>query len=108
MPQLRSNPMRACERVLGGVGQPGDLFTDPHLLATGGLLDVFVSSIGGNRARKSGCPPCQSNSDRTAIGPGSGANLPSRRALAGGADRGRFLPRRIDNLFEAGVIGRPV
>jgi crotonobetainyl-CoA:carnitine CoA-transferase CaiB-like acyl-CoA transferase len=38
------------------VGQPGDLFTDPHLLATGGLLDVFISRIGGTEGNKVGLP----------------------------------------------------
>ena len=38
------------------VGQPGDLFTDPHLLATGGLLDVFISRIGGMEGKKVGLP----------------------------------------------------
>ena len=39
-----------CERAAvswAPVGEPGDLFTDVHLLATGGLLDVFVSRLGG-------------------------------------------------------------
>jgi crotonobetainyl-CoA:carnitine CoA-transferase CaiB-like acyl-CoA transferase len=37
---------RRCERAnvsWAPVGQPGDLFTDEHLLATGGLIDVFIS-----------------------------------------------------------------
>jgi crotonobetainyl-CoA:carnitine CoA-transferase CaiB-like acyl-CoA transferase len=38
------------------VGQPGDLFADPHLLATGGLLDVFISRIGGAEGKKVGLP----------------------------------------------------
>ena len=38
------------------VGQPGDLFTDPHLLATGGLLDVFISRVGGTDGKKVGLP----------------------------------------------------
>jgi crotonobetainyl-CoA:carnitine CoA-transferase CaiB-like acyl-CoA transferase len=48
-----------CERAnvsWARVGQPGDLFTDPHLLATGGLLDVFISRIGGNEGKKVGLP----------------------------------------------------
>ncbi len=39
-----------CERAnvsWAPVGQPGDLFSDPHLLATGGLLDVMISRLGG-------------------------------------------------------------
>jgi crotonobetainyl-CoA:carnitine CoA-transferase CaiB-like acyl-CoA transferase len=38
------------------VGQPGDLFADPHLLATGGLVDVFISRIGGTEGQKVGLP----------------------------------------------------
>lgn len=48
-----------CERAnvsWAPVGQPGDLFTDPHLLATGGLLDVFISRIGGEEGKKIGLP----------------------------------------------------
>jgi len=43
-----------CERAAvswAPVGQPGDLFADPHLLATGGLLDVMISRIGGNEGK---------------------------------------------------------
>lgn len=48
-----------CERAnvsWAPVGQPGDLFTDPHLLATGGLLDVFISRTGGSDGKKAGLP----------------------------------------------------
>ena len=48
-----------CERAnvsWARVGQPGDLFADPHLLATGGLLDVFISRIGGTEGKKVGLP----------------------------------------------------
>lgn len=38
------------------VGQPGDLFTDPHLLATGGLLDVVISRLGGDEGKMVGLP----------------------------------------------------
>jgi crotonobetainyl-CoA:carnitine CoA-transferase CaiB-like acyl-CoA transferase len=38
------------------VGEPGDLFTDAHLMATGGLLDVFISRIGGEEGKKVGLP----------------------------------------------------
>jgi crotonobetainyl-CoA:carnitine CoA-transferase CaiB-like acyl-CoA transferase len=48
-----------CERAnvsWAPVGQPGDLFTDPHLLATGGLLDVYVSRSGGGDGKTVGLP----------------------------------------------------
>jgi crotonobetainyl-CoA:carnitine CoA-transferase CaiB-like acyl-CoA transferase len=50
---------RRCERAnvsWAPVGQPGDLFTDAHLLATGGLLDVFISRMGGTEGKKVGLP----------------------------------------------------
>lgn len=63
-----------CERAnvsWAKVGRPGDLFTDPHLLATGGLLDVFISRIGGTEGKKVGLPalPIEfgSNRDRPRI-----------------------------------------
>ncbi|MDR3536076.1 MAG: CaiB/BaiF CoA-transferase family protein [Acetobacteraceae bacterium] len=38
------------------VGKPRDLFEDAHLLATGGLLDVFISRLGGENGAKVGLP----------------------------------------------------
>jgi crotonobetainyl-CoA:carnitine CoA-transferase CaiB-like acyl-CoA transferase len=41
--------VRRCERAnisWAPVGQPADLFTDAHLIATGGLLDVFIDRAG--------------------------------------------------------------
>ena len=38
------------------VGKPTDLFHDAHLMATGGLLDVFVSRVGGENGPKVGLP----------------------------------------------------
>jgi crotonobetainyl-CoA:carnitine CoA-transferase CaiB-like acyl-CoA transferase len=48
-----------CERAnvsWSPVAQPGDLFTDAHLLASGGLLDVFISRMGGTQGTKVGLP----------------------------------------------------
>jgi crotonobetainyl-CoA:carnitine CoA-transferase CaiB-like acyl-CoA transferase len=48
-----------CERAnisWSPVGQPGDLFADAHLLASGGLLDVFISPAGGEEGLKVGLP----------------------------------------------------
>src|ERR1700719_2785338 len=50
---------RRCERCnvsWAPVGQPGDLFTDPHLLATGGLVDVFISRFGGGAGKIAALP----------------------------------------------------
>jgi crotonobetainyl-CoA:carnitine CoA-transferase CaiB-like acyl-CoA transferase len=46
----QSEVTRRCERAnvsWSPVGQPGDLFADAHLLASGGLLDVFIPRIAG-------------------------------------------------------------
>ena len=48
-----------CERAnvsWAPVGQPKDMFVDPHLLATGGLLDVYVSRFGGGDGTIAGLP----------------------------------------------------
>jgi crotonobetainyl-CoA:carnitine CoA-transferase CaiB-like acyl-CoA transferase len=48
-----------CERAnvsWAPVGQPKDMFDDPHLLATGGLLDVYVSRFGGGDGKVVGLP----------------------------------------------------
>jgi len=51
--------VRRCERAnvsWAPVGQPGDLFTDEHLLATGGLVDVFISRFGEPGGKMAGLP----------------------------------------------------
>ncbi|WP_428486697.1 CaiB/BaiF CoA transferase family protein [Rhodopila sp.] len=58
-----------CERAnvsWAPVGQPGDLFADPHLLATGGLLDVMISRIGGTQGTPAKLPalPIEFGTDR--------------------------------------------
>jgi hypothetical protein len=61
--------IRRCERAKASwapVGQPADLFTDPHLLATGGLLGVFVSRMGGGW---SACRPSPPSKQRMAGSP---------------------------------------
>jgi crotonobetainyl-CoA:carnitine CoA-transferase CaiB-like acyl-CoA transferase len=45
-----------CHVSWAPVAQPGDMFTDPHLLATGGLVDVFVSRFGGEGGKWVGLP----------------------------------------------------
>jgi len=48
-----------CERAnvsWAPVGQPKDMFTDPHLLATGGLVDVYISRFGGGDGKMVGLP----------------------------------------------------
>jgi crotonobetainyl-CoA:carnitine CoA-transferase CaiB-like acyl-CoA transferase len=48
-----------CERCgisWSPVGQPGDMFEDEHLLAAGGLVDVFVSRFGEEGGKIAGLP----------------------------------------------------
>jgi crotonobetainyl-CoA:carnitine CoA-transferase CaiB-like acyl-CoA transferase len=48
-----------CERAkvsLAPVGQPADLFTEAQLLEGGGLLDTFVSQLGGENGPMAGLP----------------------------------------------------
>ncbi|MFT5447027.1 MAG: crotonobetainyl-CoA:carnitine CoA-transferase CaiB-like acyl-CoA transferase [Gammaproteobacteria bacterium] len=48
-----------CERAnvsWAPVGKPADLFTDQHLLESGGLLDVFISREGGDAGKLTGLP----------------------------------------------------
>jgi len=48
-----------CERAnvsWAPVGKPADLFTDQHLLESGGLLDVFISREGGDTGKLTGLP----------------------------------------------------
>ncbi len=100
-----------CERAnvsWARVGQPGDLFTDPHLLATGGLLDVFISRVGGTEGKKVGLPalPIEfgPGRDRPAIrrqAPRIGEH--SREILTEAA----FSAAEITALFESGTIVGP-
>ena len=60
---------RRCERAnvsWAPVGQPGDLFTDEHLLASGGLVDVFISRYGELGGKMAGLPalPIEFSTDR--------------------------------------------
>jgi crotonobetainyl-CoA:carnitine CoA-transferase CaiB-like acyl-CoA transferase len=51
--------MQGCERAnisWAPVGKPGDLFTDPHLLASGGLLNVLVPRAGAQEGVTVGLP----------------------------------------------------
>ena len=51
----REEIIRRCDRAnisWAPVGQPSDLFSDAHLLAAGGLLDVLVPRLGAAESRK--------------------------------------------------------
>lgn len=97
-----------CERAnvsWARVGQPGDLFTDPHLLATGGLVDVFVSRIGGTEGKKVGLPalPIEFGPDR--VRPGIHRQAPrlgehSREVL----EEEGYSAQEIDSLIGCGAV----
>jgi len=62
-----------CERAnisWAPVGQPSDLFSDAHLLAAGGLLDVLVPRLGSAQGEKVGLPtlPIEFGTERERTG----------------------------------------
>jgi crotonobetainyl-CoA:carnitine CoA-transferase CaiB-like acyl-CoA transferase len=99
---------RRCEQCnvsWAPVGQPGDLFTDPHLLATGGLVDVMISRFGGGDGKVAGLPalPVEFGADRQRPGirrqpPRMGEHNAEVLGEAG------FSAAEIVGLAEAGVI----
>ena len=99
---------RRCERCnvsWAPVGQPGDLFTDPHLLATGGLVDVFISRFGADDGKVAGLPalPVEFGTDRQRPGirrqpPRTGEHNAEVLGEAG------FTIAEIASLAETGVI----
>ena len=99
---------RRCERCnvsWAPVGQPGDLFTDPHLLATGGLVDVLISRFGGGDGKVAGLPalPVEFGADRRRPGirrqpPRMGEHNAEVLGEAG------FTPAEIAAFAEMGVI----
>ena len=91
---------RRCERAnisWAPVGQPADLFTDAHLLATGGLLDVFISRAGGAEGQKVGLPalPVEFGPTRERPGLTPPAAAPGRAQRRGPRGRPGFPRRRL-------------
>jgi crotonobetainyl-CoA:carnitine CoA-transferase CaiB-like acyl-CoA transferase len=87
------------------VGQPGDLFADPHLLATGGLLDVFISRTGGTNGKKAGLPALPIEFGPNRDRPGIRRQSPlvgehSRDVLAAAG----FSANEVADLLHAGVV----
>jgi crotonobetainyl-CoA:carnitine CoA-transferase CaiB-like acyl-CoA transferase len=99
---------RRCERAnvsWSPIAQPGDLFADAHLMASGGLLDVFISPIGGAEGRKVRLPamPIEFGADRERPGlrhqpPRMGEHNAQVLAEAG------FSPAEVAALAERRVI----
>lgn len=107
--QLPQDDVEArCERAnisWARVGQPGDLFQDPHLLATGGLVDVIVSRLGGTEGKRAGLPalPVEFGPDRAR--PAVRRQAPrvgehSRDILA----QAGFTQAEIDRLIKSGIL----
>jgi crotonobetainyl-CoA:carnitine CoA-transferase CaiB-like acyl-CoA transferase len=97
--------LERCHVSWAPVGKPGDLFEDAHLLATGGLLDVFVSRIGGETGVKVGLPalPVEFGAER---GRGTLSRQPPRVGEHNGevlAEAG-FSAAEIAGLTGAGVL----
>ena len=100
-----------CERAnvsWAPVGQPGDLFADPHLLATGGLVEVFVSRFGGGDGKPAPLPalPMEFGDDRRRPGlrhqpPRIGEHNVEVLGEAG------FTSEEIAELTEAAIIEGP-
>jgi crotonobetainyl-CoA:carnitine CoA-transferase CaiB-like acyl-CoA transferase len=97
-----------CERAnvsWAPVAQPGDLFTDPHLLASGGLLDVFISRTGGTEGTKAGLPALPVEFGPGRDRPGLRRQAPrmgehSREVLA----EAGFAAAEIDDLIGSGAV----
>jgi crotonobetainyl-CoA:carnitine CoA-transferase CaiB-like acyl-CoA transferase len=97
-----------CERAQvswAPVGQPGDLFDDPHLLATGGLVEVILSRYGGEDGIRARLPalPIEFGADRSRPGlvrqpPRVGEHNAEILGEAG------FSPREIAELAANGII----
>jgi crotonobetainyl-CoA:carnitine CoA-transferase CaiB-like acyl-CoA transferase len=87
------------------VGRPGDMFTDPHLLASGGLLETIVPGLGGVAASLVGLPalPLEFGDERARSRlqrqpPGLGAD--SQTVL----EQGGFGAAEIAALVARGVV----
>ncbi len=95
----------ACGISWAPVGQPRDLFDDPHLLAGGGLLQTAISALGGGAGGMFGLPalPVEFGPDRTRPGltrqpPRMGEHSAEVLAEAG------YGPAEIAALTQRGVI----
>jgi crotonobetainyl-CoA:carnitine CoA-transferase CaiB-like acyl-CoA transferase len=97
-----------CERAnvsWAPVGQPGDLFADEHLLATGGLLDVVISRLGGTEGKPAKLPalPIEFGADRARPGirmqsPRMGEHTEAVLVEAG------YSPANVAVLAKSGVV----
>jgi crotonobetainyl-CoA:carnitine CoA-transferase CaiB-like acyl-CoA transferase len=104
----QSEVQARCERAnvsWAPVGQPGDLFTDEHLLATGGLLDVMISRLGGTEGTPAKLPalPIEFGTERARPGirmqsPRLGEHTASVLQEAG------YTPAQVASLAQNGAV----
>lgn len=97
-----------CERAnvsWAPVGQPGDLFTDPHLLATGGLLDVMISRLGGTGGTAAKLPalPVEFGLERARPGIRMQSPLMGEHTEAVLGEAG-YAPEQVAALLANGVV----
>ncbi|MEJ1975753.1 MAG: CaiB/BaiF CoA-transferase family protein [Acetobacteraceae bacterium] len=100
-----------CERAnvsWAPVGKPVDLFSDPHLLATGGLLDVFVPRGSGEDGVTVGLPALPVEFGMPRRRPGLVRQPPRMGEHSGAvlAEAG-FMLGEIEMLREGGIIVAP-
>ena len=99
---------RRCERAdisWAPVGKPADLFTDPHLLASHGLIQTLIPRLGGEGNVMAGLPglPLEFGGDRERSAlirqpPSVGEHNRAILAEAG------FAPGEVDRLADEGII----
>jgi len=104
----RDDVAARCERAnvsWAPVGNPGDLFTDPHLLGGAGLLDVLIPKLGGGDATLAGLPalpiemgPARARPALHRQPPQVGEHNSDILTEAG------FTPSEIASLQDAGVV----
>lgn len=90
--------LEGCGLPFAGVGSPADLFDDPHLLASGGLLDV---TIPGGSATKLPALPIQMDGQRFGVTrdvPAQGQDISEVLLEAG------FDADEIDGLVKRGIV----
>ena len=109
---LRALPLeeiaRRCERAAvswAPVAKPQDLFADAHLAARGGLLEVFISRLGGEQGEKAMLPALPLEFGPARHRPGLRGQPPrlgehSTEVLSGAG----FTSEEVRALAEAGVI----
>lgn len=97
-----------CERAnvsWAPVGQPGDLFSDPHLLATGGLLDVMISRLGGTGGTPAKLPalPVEFGLERARPGVRMQSPLMGQHTAAVLTEAG-YTAEQVATLAASGVV----